>query len=281
MIAKIDTAVMLRRHWHTERAGALRHGFKKLGIHFALAESVESLEWFERNSNLKCAVRGGMSPADDEVAGWCESRGCPVLVTDLGYLNRANRDGEAGYYQLGLGRIGWTPETSPHGGRLAQLGIELKPYVESGGDVLVLGQMPGDTQHRLDEDELSLFYLEAVESIGEAAGRVVWRPHPRCADMASPDPAWIRDEGTLQEALATASIVVTYNSTAGLEAIAEGRRVVCAPEAHYAPLAGQADQEERRGHFERLSWAQWTLKEFRSGEALRFVLRQAGALAQG
>lgn len=67
---------------------------------------------------------------------------------------------------------------------------------------------------------------------------------------------------------------MTYNSTAGVEAILAGAPVWCDEGAHYAAVA-RATRPKRLAYLRRLAWAQWTCDELRDGSAWEFLRQWA------
>lgn len=188
------------------------------------------------------------------VATRFERAGATVVVAENGYINGAERYlALAKSHHSGAGQ--WNvggPE------RWDALGIALQPW-RTGKEVVVLGQRgigePGIAAPRSWAQGLRI-------------GRV--RPHPG-NKTAVP----------LEQDLVDASAVVTWSSAAALRALAMGIPVFCAfPEwigmAASTPLSQFPKHRDvdRLAMFRRLSWAQWTLEEIRSGEAFRCLLRQ-------
>jgi hypothetical protein len=95
-------------------------------------------------------------------------------------------------------------------------------------------------------------------------------------------PGTEQDTGPLQDALARAAVVVTWNSNTGVDALLAGKPVVALGEgAMAAPLAarelgGRCDPD-REAWAHALAWKQWTLDEIRSGDALVGVVEDLRA----
>lgn len=220
--------------------------------------------------------------AGEKAAMWkFKQAGRRVVVLDLGYINRASFDDQSGYHQVGLDRIGWLPADSQAGDRFESLGIDLldNSTTES-GTILVLGQVEGDSQHPfLRTRPMHLWLARRVElwEIGNGHDHQlrtkIYRPHPLSGDPGIS--GWkfqTPNEIPLEEAVAAASMVITYNSTAGVEAIRQGKDVICHESAHYAEVAYASKFKDRVDYFHRLAYAQWTLQEIRNGLALNFLL---------
>jgi hypothetical protein len=157
-------------------------------------------------------------------------------------------------------------------------------------EVLVCGQKPGDRQHGLDGAAMQAWARATIAAARAAYGLpVTYRPHPRTshgidlthgADKLSHP----RDE-TLRDAMARAALVVTINSTSGIEAIDAGVPAVytAAPEdCAWAPWGvplGDAprvlSEAERRECLGRFAACTWTADQLASGEAQRVIFSGA------
>lgn len=201
----------------------------------------------------------------------------PTVVLDLGYIHRASGpEDPCGYNQAGWGRVGWVPAGDLDRGRWDELDtLVLPPAVPPDGGLCVLGQVAGDGQHGMTSVQLLEWLQREAHTV--LADHLSWpaffRPHPLSElHLERHVGQWPCSSGTtLAEDFGRAAGVVTYNSTAGLEAVRQGIPVWCAPTAHYAPVAREPDPVIRERHFIRLAWAQWTIDELANGEAWEFL----------
>jgi hypothetical protein len=163
--------------------------------------------------------------------------------------------------------------------------------------ILVLGQTNGDTQ-LFDSEikhpvEIERAVAKAVKGLDLHGRTVEFRPHPL-------DKRFVRNpltkrylpasrHASLEEALLSAAFVITINSNAGVEALAHGCPVLCFGPATYA-MAGVAkrttmdtlrrdivamlngwrpSQDDVNNYLYQLAGNQYSLDEFRSGEAFK------------
>ena len=152
---------------------------------------------------------------------------------------------------------------------VVQVGESPQYLVECVG---VLGQVPGDAAlYGLDLDAWAQRTCAALL----AQGRTVrYRPHPlvrRCGDVRCPAGA-TGSTGSLDEDLAGAALAVTFNSTAGVEAVLAGVPTVALdvgamawPVTTHDLASVQTPEREPWAH--RLAWCQWTIEEIASGLA--------------
>lgn len=265
----------------------LAEGLQKLGC---------SVTWREDRAAYKpkyaepdlfdCAVTDGIREPMKTMCEEYTALGLPVLVMDLGYLNRWD-----GYHQLGLNRLNWMPEEECPSDRFYRLGIDLKP--QSGGDyILITGQKPYDGQHHMGPEELVAMYSDWVREIRQRTDReIVFRPHPKGYDLKVPGvtlglPTNLTSGG-LDEAIAGAHCVVTYNSTSATDALIAGKPVFCHESAQASSLANSdlsnierprfPSDQERQQHFNRVAYSQWLAQELESGEAAQFILEAINA----
>ena len=227
-----------------------------------------------------CGLRGRLG----EIAAFYAAAGVPVALLDLPHLR-----GGAGRAQLRVSPPAhdWLPtfDGAVPRDRLERLSVEPATRKRVKGQaILVVGQVGGDSAHGMgtsrfrDWAEASIRTLRALTD-----GRIVWRCHPEDryriegADGFS-DPA----EESLADALERSWLVVTWNSTAGLEAMIAGLPVIAEGPAVYSSLAWRlnqwsrvvpADPDELSRLLARLAYTQWSLEEIATGFPLDHVLR--------
>lgn len=207
----------------------------------------------------------------------------PVIVTDLGYIRK-----NPGYFQVGLGRIGWLPTFACPRDRLDKLELQInrrkEKTLKSVKKVLICGQRPDDAAHNLDEKQLINYYMGFVPRLRDMFPdvKVIWRPHPDSTLKLGGCDGTSR--GDLLAELEDTDAIITYNSTTGLTGIIEGIPVICHHSAYYSELCQidlahklelpSLDQVER--FLSRVAYAQWTAPEMESGEAITFMLKVIG-----
>lgn len=216
--------------------------------------------------------------ASHQAACAVEKAGGVVLVAENGYLGPGGSspkfdvvDGRVEALYFALARGGHNGQGIwPHEGaeRFEQLGVPLKPWRTTGEYVLVCANRSFGIPGRMMPIEWPQRVVERLR--GETNLPVRLRSHPGNGKPTRP----------LEEDLAGARAVVVWSSSAGAHALAAGIPVVC--EAPYWILKGAAcatlaqalrgELPERRTHFWRMAWAQWTLAEIASGEPFRRLL---------
>jgi hypothetical protein len=195
-----------------------------------------------------------------------EERGIDCLVIEGGYFSR---DGKR--WAVGINSHYWIPPFECPDDRMKAAGIEIEPQ-EPGEYILVCGQRP----------EIDVILRERAVCLRRFSKReIVFRPHPRQpSELPEADRV---SEGSLNEDLAGAAVIVVHTSNVGNEAIRRRVPVICSPEAMFSRLASphlEAVENLRpppldavRRYFARLSYAQWTEAEFADGSAFDFYLR--------
>ena len=223
---------------------------------------------------VRFVVAWGGSFVDAAWRGRWRGLGVPVLIMELGYLRRCSGSGDPdGYSQLGFDRIGWFPPQTMPATRFNELGLRMAPPVKGRGKVLlVLGQVPHDAQHNLGPEALAGWLTEHAAAYAAQGWEILYRPHPRHTLTGLSIPHRRLEGGTLEEAFAQAGHVLTYNSTAGIEALLHGLEVVCHHDAHLAATQGGGWFAERFLH--RIAWAQWNCAELATGYPLKFLNTQ-------
>ena len=294
-------AIQLGAYFDKIRLQAFAMGVKALGgepLALPESESRKLLEMIKAPSGehgIMLAFTSGMHPVEGWARGVLKAAGIPLVILDLGYINRASHAQDAtGYNQMGIGRVGAIPSIPCPGDRLTALGVMLSPpAAQNRGKVaLILGQMPGDSQHGLNSVALSA-YLSERAGYWQAKGyEIHYRPHPNAQAMGLQPIPYVRtrqsNEESLSKALSEARVAVTYNSTSAVEAILAGVPVDCHRDAHYALVAdyGWGAESEAEGHAYisvqdvheylcRLAYAQWTISEIQNGGALFWLIHSA------
>ena len=219
-----------------------------------------------RNKNVYtrglATVIWGLHAGADRVLADCRQRGEKVIVMDLAMTGLLRPD----YYQVCLNGLNQLPSEGD-AERAASLGLSVGRRRKTAKDApfMILEQCPGDKQHNL-ADPAAWGKNIAKELTKYSSRPVVHRPHPKISRTSTP----------LAAALAQAFCVITYNSTAAVEAFAAGIPVICDPSASYAncanvlPIASAVNKitfrsKKIQNYLNRLAAANFTLDEIRAG----------------
>jgi hypothetical protein len=276
------TAIQLGPYIAKVRMQAFALGVAELGgrVVNLPAPTLSQLAASQDLKQAQFAFTSGMHDNEALGRGWLAGLGKPLLVLDCGWFQRAaGPNDQVGYNQLGLNKLAWVPPEDCPPERFASLGVKLEPAVQDRPKVaLVLGQVPGDSQHHLNAVSLSAWLSERAAGWLARGWKVFYRAHPKAPTLAMPVRSLVINPVSEipSASFARAAVVVTYNSTAGLEALLAGMPVDCHPSAHYAGL--RPGTPELLAHCRRLAWTQWTCDELRSGEPLRWMNRFAPLL---
>lgn len=210
-----------------------------------------------------------------DACGRLEAAGGAVVVAENGYLLPG---GGSPHHQpirewFALARNYHNDEAEvEYGGpsRWESLGIEMKPWREDGGHILVCPNRSFGTPGRYMPIHWGDEVAARLRRVTKREVRV--RPHPGNAAPARPLAA------DLEGAWAT----VIWTSSAGVHSLLAGVPVI-SEAAHWIAksVAGESiaqieapPMRERLPAFRRLAWANWSLAEIQSGEALGYVLRR-------
>lgn len=252
---------------------ALRRGLELRGFSITVKTETRRIENLDAFDLAACSGLHNIS----NLRGSSLSAGLPLLVGDLGYFKRANNGAEVeSYFQLGWNTLCDIPSSAPSTDRWEALQLEVEPEKVGGSYILVLDQVGGDKQHGLSSRELGAWLLRKAEAERKRTKLpILWRPHPKQNTRPPGVPHGIALQNpshvSLASALDGAAKAVTYNSTAGLEAVRRGIPVECHPRAHFFDVCGTS-QAERLLYMQRVAYAQWLLEEMRNGAALDFLL---------
>lgn len=209
----------------------------------------------------------GLRERGADVLADFEKRGIPVIVTDLGYIDRASGPTDIeGHWQVGIGGLNRLPSIDCPGDRFVKLGVEVAAPRTDGAVTIIAGQHVGDAAHPFKTAAEIARWAEEIAS--KIDGEVVFRPHPRSPDVRPNLPI---DDLPLAESLARAKNVVAYSSNIGNDALLAGVQPLANGPAIWADVSIDA----RDAYFAKLAYAQWTLDEISSGEAIRFLVDHA------
>ena len=269
------TALELGAYSWKARHIAMRRGVTATGGRTLNVTSYDKLHAIIAETSPRFAFTSGMHAEEAYARGVLRALDVPLLVLDCGWFKRASgpQDTE-GHNQVCVDSLNSPAEGSYDASRWRLLDLPApRPPRGRGRYALFLGQVPNDSQHGMNADQLGVWFTEQRAVLACARMNVVYRPHPACKGFAF---AWgmrLCEEPTLEKAFDECSLVVTYNSTAGLEAIMHGLPVVCSPRAHYAKIAGygfgDVPLETVMHYVQRLAWNQWTCAEIAAGLPIR------------
>ncbi len=149
----------------------------------------------------------------------------------------------------------------------------MRPWQRRDGYALIIGQVPGDQSIKhINIDEWYRQTAKALRNYGWP--QVRFRQHPKAGRAGHH--AITPIHGTLDEAMAGAGLIVTFNSNTAVEAALFGRPVIAMDEGSMAwDVAGhqvtQIVTPDRTAWAHRLAWCQWTREEFASGYCAEMV----------
>lgn len=151
------------------------------------------------------------------------------------------------------------------------------------GPILICSQKFNDGAHFMTEEQTKNYVKTVFKTIRSRTNRrIVHRPHP--ANVWFCD--YIENQNTKQipinDALDMADILITYNSTTGLQALAKGLSVFCSPCAHYSHLCDTdlrdigsprwIPVEEIKDYMFNLGYHEYSLEEIATGSPFTFML---------
>lgn len=201
------------------------------------------------------------------------ARGHDVLIMERGYLGDRFKWTSLAWNGLnGNGHFAEAPKDN--GERFRQNFPPLKPWNPQGEYVLIMGQVPGDASLR--GQDLIPWYTSAAQQAREHYNLPVhFRPHPEAIKKGHRQivRGTDRSRGTLDEALAGAALVITYNSNSAVDAVLAGKPTIAGDKGSMAwPVTGHAINDivtpDREPWAHELAWRQWQLEEIKSGKAL-------------
>lgn len=202
--------------------------------------------------------------------------GHEVLVMERGYLgDRFNWSSLAWNGLNGRGEFAVAPNDN---GKRFNDNFSMSPWNKSGEYILIMGQVPNDAS--LQGLNLGPWYQEMCSVAAATYGLpVMFRQHPVAARKGFKQhvKGAIKSVGDLDQALANAALVITYNSNSAVDAVISGIPAIAADEGSMAwPVVGHSIGEkiypDRKSWAEQLAWRQWRLSEIADGSALTGLL---------
>lgn len=209
---------------------------------------------------------------------WHRITGGPVLVMERGHLQPRTIYTSLGFN--GLSRRATYAQTLDGGERWRKHFAQLEKPWRTGGEVtIVCGQVAGDAA--IWGVNFQSWAQTCIDLLRGQGKKVVYRPHPfslRQGDLWKPKGAeWSNPLTKLEADMQRAEAIVTYNSTAGVEAVLEGVPTVTFDKGAMAwdvtshKIADPLVQPDRTAWQHRMAYTSWHPDEIKSGEAWEHV----------
>ena len=257
-------------------------GLQRLGVS---TRAVTHGEW-RASDEADLVVIYGLRAWGRDILDHYDSQGVPVVVVDLGYIDRAHTAADLadGYLYVGVGGLGSIADPGHDGIRAARLSA--RPAEPKTGPIrraLICGQVAYDASHRMSPADLMAAY-HGMEKALRFCGipEIHFRSHPLGKDYRPNIPE--APGGYIGDVLPWYDLVVSINSNAGLDALLSGLPVAIAKPCHYQSLAypmacdlskvRAPDAEQVAALIRRLSYSQWLLSEITDGLPFDFLMKQ-------
>lgn len=250
---RVEIYARPNRSHEVRTARAMRDGFKRFGIDADVAAPLNytpcdvAVMWGHRHHRIIHGQRANQSD---------------YLVMECGYIGDRLENVSLGFNGLN-GRADFYADNMP-----ATRGDRFRDKIKSyhGGDYyLVCGQVLGDAS--LQGVDYPAWIMGLPREINGLP--VKFRPHPVRFGYAVP---FELTAGSLEQDLAGAAGVITYNSNSAVDALLAGAPAMAADEGSmvYEDVGhdpGDWRQPDQDGIVNRLAWCQWTLEEIAAGDA--------------
>lgn len=205
----------------------------------------------------------------------CQASGFkgPILIAERGWIDRFNYTSLGWDGINGRARFGAVHDED----RFNRLfGHNLKPWRKQGGYALIMGQVLGDAS--LFEVDIIEWYKKTAVALWKAGWDIKFRPHPVSEQRghARPRVPFSQTfEGTMEEALDGAGLVVAYNSNSLVDAILAGIPVCAGDRGSMVYDLASKDfsiiYPERERRLNEIANYQWSLAEMSDGKAWEVV----------
>lgn len=263
-VLTVNNAAHQVQHAAWMKAGLERHGWQ--------------VELVQRNGMLGAAfdMVGCWSVKQPRVWDWQKKHGGPVLVMERAALQPRHTFTSVGFD--GLAGRGRYPQVDDGGTRWRKhFAQHMKPWREGGDYVLLCGQVRGDAA--IWGCDFHAWAQQVTSTLKLRGKRVRYRPHPlslKFYDRWNPFGAEFSTR-PYEEDLAGAELVVTFNSTSGVEAVLAGVPAVTFDKGAMAwdvtthDLDTPPARPDREQWAHRLAFSCWLPQEIESGEAWDYV----------
>lgn len=204
-----------------------------------------------------------------------------TIVMERGFVRRDI------YYSVGWGDTGGRGDylnANAPSDRWEKLGVELAPWRTNGEAVLICGQIPHDTsvQH---VDYIEWLRTTIMEVRRRTGREVIFRKHPLLAYDIGPFEGVTLSTDTLENDFKKAHAVITFNSTAGVEAVVEGipafsfdrRSMAYDVTSHDLADLENPLRPDRTAWANALAYSQWSIDEIERGEPWLHLKRRFDA----
>jgi hypothetical protein len=261
----VRAAVHINNLAHQKQHAAwMRNGLRRHGVDVVYAV------WGVPAAADLVVIWGWKQPA---VIAAAKRRGTPILVMERAHLPPRMEWTSCGLN--GLGNRGRYAACKDGGARWRQHFQHLeREWTRRDGYVLLCGQVLGDAA--LWGVDFRAWAQEVADKLRASGRMVVYRPHPfafhKQGDAWCPTGAQFSRADTLGDDLAGAALAVTYNSTAGVEAVLAGVPTVTSDVGAMAwevtshDLGADPVRPDRTEWAHRLAWTSWRAAEIESGE---------------
>ena len=164
----------------------------------------------------------------------------------------------------------WVLDPNVPDNRVIKHGLKLDPYKTGSKNAMIFAQCNGDKALIGLPEPFAKYNKNLYEKASKIYENVLFRPHPQRRDR---NPGRMKvHKGSLANALEWADIGITYSSTSAIDCLMAG--IPCIVFGKYS-VAWEVTSHElnkvirppREQWLNKISYAQWTLEEFRSGEA--------------
>ena len=260
----------------------------------ALMESIKADGHSCEPSNGTIFRAGDMRDDTDMLIAWslngpgkyckeaCRWQRKPLFVIELGYFDPYQRrrdyksisllpNGE-GIHNNSCGFVEQMEMTAERLKDVFGVKVHMRKAKPIKGKVVILGQVPGDTQ--LDGLDIEKWCDERKEQLESLGMDVTYRPHPQTLNERPAD--W----KPLSEEIEDAELVVGWNSTSLVECIIKGIPFYCGDKnSQYRSMSCALDNpvarlvKVRKQFLANLAWCNYSTEEIRKGMMWEHMLR--------
>ena len=193
------------------------------------------------------------------------------LVIEQAYVNRGRHKIAIGYD--GLANKGNFYNNNMPDDRWKKLNVDLKDYKTDGNHVLIIGQIPHDTQVQHIN-----FYKWVQNTINEVKKHtdlpIIYRPHPKLKINKKTFKDVIESDVSLEDDFKRAKVCITFNSTTGVDAIINGIPTISMDDgsmvyditSHDLSTVINPYMVDRKQWSNNIAYTQWNEDEVISGE---------------